>query len=1156
MERSLDLAQIQDALGQHETLPTPEEFRRLMANLEVELFRHQLQVPDSVLTAGWYLHGIASSSAAPDLYPVERQRRAFQISAHVFDLALSDPHQPSGDRLRLGFAAAIGYRRGELEPNAMAIYQRLADDLTTDQPLLDHIDTVALEAGLAFLGFDPPRVGPLLRSLRQQFDQLQQTIGVPTLTTTMFAPPFCVVEGVYALLQFLVHGRRDQLDSARDLFTTAAEAEEGLGDLDARWVAAHLDILAGDIDAGSVWSVLPPDVSSAARQTLTVTSPPVLTLWKPQVRLLEQSPTNPLTPDARRVVMSIPTSSGKTLLAQLFMISHLATQPTAVCYVAPMRSLGREMRRAMAQRLQALRKELGHDLPDFPQVASHGFNDDAPDVDVMTPERLTHLVHRDPDSVLEHYGMFLFDEAHLMAERGRGFTLETLISFLHWRTRETPHRIVLLSAALGNRGQLMQWIDPDGTGALLESDWRGPRRLHAIFTTDIDMDNPTSTEIVNRAKRRPQRNRYATTGVVRLRPAEGVRLPRLVLKEPVGVTSLRCNKDGTQKKREPAHSTPNYKMIAHAVVAVGHAGPVLVVRSTRRDARNMAMAMAELLHADPSARPITEFARIRLGDDHPLVAVLIKGVAYHHGSLPVEVLEAIEDGLRDGRIRFMASTTTLTEGVNLPVRTVVIAETRYEGQPDAGLLVGARLINAMGRAGRACKESEGWVLLCLQKKPATNDFDRLRPTEEDLHVRSRLDTDDALDALAAFEHAVRSGEDAVFAYGANEINDFVAFVWFILAAEEARGTEPDAADIAAAFRLTLGFVQLTPAKRARWMAVAGAVRDAYRSTDPTRRTMWPRAGTSVVTARELDSLATALAEVAANTSDIETPTVALDILETTNSFTTLLNLPEAPTRWSFKTIEQGPPTDVPIDPRELLAAWLGGDSLASMAERFLSVVTQPHYRIEQIVDAITEHFEHFLSWTLGVLVELTNDRLEQQGHRSRLCPDLPLYVRYGVDSAHALRLILGGVRSRGLAHRIATSAITEHMNPEDTRAWLGDMTIADWRTRFDPAAPELFDLIEYTRVRRGSLLPALLSDGTASLRLDPPDQSTEDQPVVIRAFLEETASRQLAIYSLEKHTEPLAVIPARLLADLQAVLDTGLEISCVLRDTGLEINLD
>ncbi|MQB01828.1 MAG: hypothetical protein GEU78_16370 [Actinobacteria bacterium] len=118
------------------------------------------------------------------------------------------------------------------------------------------------------------------------------------------------------------------------------------------------------------------------------------------------------------------------------------------------------------------------------------------------------------------------------------------------------------------------------------------------------------------------------------------------------------------------------------------------------------------------------------------------------------------------------------------------------------------------------------------------------------------------------------------------------------------------------------------------------------------------------------------------------------------------------------------------------------------------------------------------------------------------------------------------------------------------------MTVADWRTRFEPAAADLLDLLEYTRIRRGSLLPALLSDGTATLRLDLPDYLTEDQPVVIRSFLEDPDSRQLAIYPLDDHTEPLAVIPTRLLADLQAVLDTGLETSCVIGEDGLEITLD
>lgn len=45
MERALGLTDIEAALGNHDDLPSAGELRRLMASLEVELFRHQLHVP-------------------------------------------------------------------------------------------------------------------------------------------------------------------------------------------------------------------------------------------------------------------------------------------------------------------------------------------------------------------------------------------------------------------------------------------------------------------------------------------------------------------------------------------------------------------------------------------------------------------------------------------------------------------------------------------------------------------------------------------------------------------------------------------------------------------------------------------------------------------------------------------------------------------------------------------------------------------------------------------------------------------------------------------------------------------------------------------------------------------------------------------------------
>ena len=121
----------------------------------------------------------------------------------------------------------------------------------------------------------------------------------------------------------------------------------------------------------------------------------------------------------------------------------------------------------------------------------------------------------------------------------------------------------------------------------------------------------------------------------------------------------------------------------------------------------------------------------------------------------------------------MVATSTLTEGVNLPVRTVVIAETRYDGQPVDAQLRGARLVNAIGRAGRATRESEGWIVLCRQAPEADSDFDLLKPGDDQLEVRSRLATEQALDELAEFEDAMRARVDAVFERAGEDVRSFI-----------------------------------------------------------------------------------------------------------------------------------------------------------------------------------------------------------------------------------------------------------------------------------------------------------------------------------------------------------------------------------------------
>ena len=174
-------------------------------------------------------------------------------------------------------------------------------------------------------------------------------------------------------------------------------------------------------------------------------------------------------------------------------------------------------------------------------------------------------------------------------------------------------------------------------------------------------------------------------------------------------------------------TTPFYKMCARMAEEFLDAGSLLMILSQRGYARTAAQELSARLEITGSTDDLCAFLVERLGSEHPLIDCVRHGVAYHHAGLPVDVLDELEQAMRAETLRAMFATSTLTDGVNLPVRTVMICESRYPGQDPGQQLDGPRLLNAVGRAGRAGKETEGWIILGLNHRPRSDDFTELEP---------------------------------------------------------------------------------------------------------------------------------------------------------------------------------------------------------------------------------------------------------------------------------------------------------------------------------------------------------------------------------------------------------------------------------------------
>lgn len=1157
MDRALAAVHLNAAFGDDQLteIPTVTELTELIAKLEIELVRGLTDTGfradlTPLRRTAWYLHGIAST-AEGFRYPLEQRRRAFAVSAHVLDLLLEDPAELGRDRLASAFAAQVGYHRADESPNASAIYRKMRDTVGEPANFTDSAD-IALQAGILFLGLDMTTLNRRLRTWAAAAAALTRGTELESLDGTMFGPTQRLLRGVADLVQYLREGSPDALETARGHLRLVVDDEVGLSDLDTRWVAGHLLALADGLADSSIWAVLPPDLPAAVKQAFTLDQQPILTLWPPQRSLVADPDLSPLDPATSRLLVSVPTSAGKTLLAQLIICAHTARDDRDVCYVTPLRSLGREMREGLRPRLRYLDRRLGADLPDgfgtqdlFGDDATDGEDGTGqlPQVEVMTPERLMNALRQNPQEVLSRFSLFIIDEVHLIAESGgRGLLLEGLLSLLD----ASGARLILLSGVMGNAASLAAWTSSGQAEVLFTDEWRAPRRLHVLMGTEKIAESRTDIPASRRGGR--NKTRYDLRARLAVRPTSATERHLTTSKgTPIGQLVV-----GPDNKRitGKGNTSTAYSTTAKTATLLLRAGSLLMVVSHRATARDAAKVMADELEEDPRSQGLADALAARLGDDHPLVGTARKGVAYHHAGLPVEVQEAVEDAIRSETIKAVVATSTLTDGVNLPVRTVVIATTEYEGQDPAFRMTAAQLLNAVGRAGRAGKESEGWIVLALQKSLTDSDFDRLTPGPDELEVRSTVAKPPALEALAEAEALVAQTQDAILRLTPDqETGGFVNYVWFVLHVLE---HVPDLANTRTwrdVVERLFAFTQLPEDLKERWLALAELVASQYEQTPPASRRRWAQTGASLASAAEIEAVAEELADHVQQLGGLDAHTLAetLDVFTSQAVYTQLLELPEAKTYWRFRKSPKG--ADIEVDTDAMIRDWIAGRALTELANTHLSAVQDSAFRLEQMVDGISEGVQHYLSWTVGLVVAQANDILLSRSSPVQLFANAAAHLRYGVDTPLAIHLLVRDVKSRTLAQHLGRVARDARWDEEGLRDYLSERHIQGWRTDFAATPTDVLDLLQYVQGRDRHKLAEMMASGavTAQVRLEG-GEFPDPMPVTVAGSNDGDELRILA-----EDRSVLGVIVARDHAGVTTVLDSGLQLDLTLQGTTVTI---
>lgn len=390
----------------------------------------------------------------------------------------------------------------------------------------------------------------------------------------------------------------------------------------------------------------------------------------------------------RSFSLKMPTSAGKTFLTELLVFQELKNNPDAkILYLAPLRSLSRELK----ERYGRLSHEFGFDF----RAAYGGCTTSVEEETIenaklliATPETFITL-EGTIDDLTEEYTLVICDEGQLLEDRTRGVNYELLLT----RLKRNEHtRFLFISAIIPNIYDINQWLG-GAVGEVGDSIYRPCKIRFALATEE---KGHIAVQYANDAM-------------------DGL--------------SVKVNDFLNDRQTKQVGTTQKSLSCALSLKAM-EAGPVMLYCSMKDGARGCIKHAEEVLNMlgkNAFRKPfsfvqdmdwlskVVEYCTYQFGEDYRLTQCMKEGFAYHHGQMPQDIRELIETSIAKKSLQLVICTKTLSEGINMPIKTAVLANITNPADGTFKKSLDMRdLKNIVGRVGRAGKESYGLILLPIK----------------------------------------------------------------------------------------------------------------------------------------------------------------------------------------------------------------------------------------------------------------------------------------------------------------------------------------------------------------------------------------------------------------------------------------------------------
>jgi replicative superfamily II helicase len=489
-------------------------------------------------------------------------------------------------------------------------------------------------------------------------------------------------------VQFYHTGNNEFLEIAKRNLIDLQEIAEIRGEPDIWWVIRLLLLIIEGLKKSSLWHVLGDYFNTTDKfplkyiQSLVYKNGSITELFLTQRNSLPKVLNN----EQNGSIVSIPTSSGKTRIGEIAILNCLVNEPDAkILFIAPFRSLAYEIENSLDEIFSNLDISVSHLYGGslFSKLDEKIINESS--VIVATPEKAKALL-RSSKEILSCIKLVIVDEGHLFGANKRLIVNEMFYEELKYHVGINGGRFLLLSAVLPNAEDLSEWLTGSSNNVYKEN-WRpSDERIGIMEWNGISVN-------LNWKSSDTERNSFNPNFIVRQE------LPKKL-------------------RQRATHYFPESKNQAIAATAykLRNFGPVLIFVGRKESVFTIAKEYEKCIQAEDGRFRFKNKANWKAfklaciesyGEDSEWLIFAKMGIFCHNADLLSDVRLPLERLMRSEKPRVIIATSTLGQGVNLGVSTVIFS-TLYQ----AGKAITKRdFWNIAGRAGRAFVDHEGKILV-------------------------------------------------------------------------------------------------------------------------------------------------------------------------------------------------------------------------------------------------------------------------------------------------------------------------------------------------------------------------------------------------------------------------------------------------------------